>query len=235
MDGRPAVAFENVHFSLGPDFPVFSDLSLVVPEGERCVISGTSGTGFSFLARLAVGLCRPSRGHVRVLGFDVSHSSPRELHGFRQRIGVVFREGRLIGNMTAERNIALPLNYHQILPAEEARRRVDDLVGFLGLNAVRDRRPYVMAAHERIRTALARSAVMLPEVLFFDDPLAGFSRDICQPLLKDVDRVCGWVRHHRRSVQPPIVVIAASDPEPYAGFAQRFGVMRDGQVHFDEA
>ncbi len=232
MDIRPAIVFQNVSFALGTGFRVFSNLSMEIPTGQRCVLFGASGSGISFFARLGLGLYRPSRGTIQVLGVDVSHLPLHELHLFRQRTGFLFRDARLIGNMSVERNIALPLNYHRTLRAETAHSRTEELLSLFGLESVREERPIGLTAEQRMFTALARSVAMVPEVLFFDDPLIGFSPDLSRRLLVGIDRLWEWIGRQRKEEEPPTLLVTVSHPAPFVGFADRFGVFREGKVAF---
>ena len=233
MDTPPAIAFRDVSFSLGTGLRIFSGLNLEVPAGQRWVLAGTSGVGTSFFARLALGLFRPSRGRIEVLGVDVSHCPTHELPRIRQRVGFVFRDARLISNLSVERNIALPLNYHRSLRPEAVHGRVEGLLDLLGLEPVRHLRPVGLSAEQRMLTALARAAVMAPEAVFCDDPLAGFSPDVSRRLLDALGRVCEWALQTRGEGGPSTVLVTASDPGPYIGFADRFGVVQDGRVRLD--
>lgn len=233
MATAPAVVFQNVSFALDSGLQIFSNLNLEVPAGQRCILAGTSRSGSSFFGRLALGLFRPDRGIVRVLGVDVSHLPLSELQLFRQRTGFVFRDARLISNMTLERNIALPLTYHRTLPPEEMHRRVEELIDMFELGPMHDMRPELLTPEQRMLGAFARSAVMAPAVLFYDDPLAGFPPDASARLLTAMRQVREWIAENGTTGKPPTMLVAVSEPGPYLGFADRFGTFRDGKVFFD--
>ena len=232
MADQPVISFQNVFFALESGLQVFSGLNLDLAAGERCILSGTSRSGSSFFARLALGLFRPFRGTVRVMGVDVSHIHLHDLQEIRQHIGFVFRDSRLISNMGVERNIPLPLNYHRKLPPDVVRKRVNSLLDLFGLDPVQDIRPVGLSPEQRMLSALARSAVMTPEVLFFDDPLTGFPPDVSLRLLTAMKRLREWIVFHREDDQPPAMLIPVSEPGPYEGFADRFGTFQDGRVSF---
>ncbi|MDA0745696.1 MAG: ATP-binding cassette domain-containing protein [bacterium] len=234
MSEQPAVAYRNVSFALGSGLQVFSDLNLDVPAGQRYVLMGTSRSGSSFFARLALGLYRPDRGSIRVLGRPVSRLPLQELHELRQRLGFVFRDARLISNLSAEGNISLPLNYHRTIPADVARGRVVELLELLSLGPVAGLRPVDLTPEQRMRVAFGRSVAMAPEVLFYDDPLVGFPSDVADRLLDTIERVRVWVSRQLDHERPPTMLVAVSESIHYEGFADRFGTFRDGKVYFED-
>ena len=228
--GAPAIEFRNVTFLLEDRLPVFEDLDLTVEAGERCVLLGASGTGTSFFGRMALGLFRPRSGSVRVLGVEIATAPLADLMELRQRSGFVFRDGRLIGNLDVEHNIALPLNYHRALPPNRVHARVASLMDFMALTPLRGLRPAALSSEQRMRVALARSAALAPEVLYYDNLLVGFSEDAAIGLLDDVGRLLTWVSENREDGRRPTLVLVATERRGVDGFADRIGIFMNGQV-----
>ena len=134
--------------------------------------------------------------------------------------------------MSVERNIALPLNYHRTLGPETAHSRTEELLSLFGLESVREERPIGLTDEQKMLAGMARSVVMVPEVLFFDDPLTGYSPDLSRRLLAGINRLWEWIARQRKEEEPPTLLITVSHPAPFVGFADRFGVFREGKVSF---
>ena len=229
-----AIEFEGIHFEIGVGRG-FEGLSLSVEEGQCCLISEMPRMGSRALCRLALGLVRPDRGTVRVLGVDVSHGDISVLHNLRMRAGFVYRGGSgLISNLSVERNIALPLNYHRTLKPRAVQRRSQELIELLDLGEVKDTRPIGLSPPQRVQTALARSAVMAPEILLCDDPLSGLPANISHRVKSSLGRVRDWIASTREDRRQPSLLIGATDRGPYSGVPDISATYVDGGVTFEE-
>lgn len=144
-----------------------------VMQGEIRVIMGGSGSGKSTLLRHLLGLQRPRRGTVRLLGVDVARAGPQELLALRRQIGVSFQGGALFTSMSVGENVALPLREHTGLDENTIRIMSRLKLEVVNLGGFQDLMPGQLSGGMVKRAALARAIVMDPRLLFFDEPSAG--------------------------------------------------------------
>ena len=202
--------------------PGLEEVSLSLPAGEICVAFGREGAGPSELLRLAVGVTRPVGGSVRLLGVDLAGAGGSELQRLRSRVGYVFRGTGLMSNLSLAENVELPLRYHTALDAHEAARRVDELVGLVGLGAVCGRRPADVDLLARKRAAFARALTLNPEVLLADYPLEGLDPIAAARL---AELLLQAARSPGRAC-----LIATCDVDSYREVGDRFVMMEGGRV-----
>jgi len=144
-----------------------------VMPGEIRVIMGGSGSGKSTLLRHLLGLQKPRRGRLRLLGVDVARAGPDELLALRRQIGVSFQGGALFTSMTVGENVALPLREHTRLDENTIRIMSRLKLEVVNLGGFQDLMPSQLSGGMVKRAALARAIVMDPKLLFFDEPSAG--------------------------------------------------------------
>ena len=144
-----------------------------VMPGEIRVIMGGSGSGKSTLLRHLLGLQRPRRGIVKLLGTDIARASARELLALRRQLGVSFQSGALFTSMTVGDNVALPLREHLRLDENTVRIMSRLKLEVVNLGGFQDLMPSQLSGGMIKRAALARAIVMDPKLLFFDEPSAG--------------------------------------------------------------
>ncbi|MFD4603926.1 ABC transporter ATP-binding protein [Streptomyces sp. NPDC058464] len=144
------------------------DVSLAFPEGTFTAVMGPSGSGKSTLLQCAAGLDRPTSGSVLLAGTELTGLNETELTLLRRRrIGFVFQSFNLLPSLTAEQNVALPL---QLAGRRPPRARVREVLDRVGLADRARHRPSRLSGGQQQRVALARALVTRPEVLFADEP-----------------------------------------------------------------
>jgi phospholipid/cholesterol/gamma-HCH transport system ATP-binding protein len=144
-----------------------------VMPGEIRVIMGGSGSGKSTLLRHLLGLQKPVRGTVRLLGADLGRVGARESLRLRRQLGVSFQSGALFTSMTVGDNVALPLREHTELDENTVRIMSRLKLEVVNLGGFQDLMPSQLSGGMTKRAALARAIVMDPKLLFFDEPSAG--------------------------------------------------------------
>lgn len=144
-----------------------------VMPGEIRVIMGGSGSGKSTLLRHLLGLQKPVRGSVRILGIDLAHADPAQMLALRRQMGVSFQGGALFTSMTIGDNVALPLREHLRLDENTVRIMSRLKLEVVNLGGFQDLMPSQLSGGMVKRAALARAIVMDPRLLFFDEPSAG--------------------------------------------------------------
>ena len=170
-DTLPAILLDNVALTLssaaGP-VNILNGVSLSVPSGQTIALTGPSGSGKSSLLMVAAGLERPSGGHIRVAGTDITTMSEDAAARFRRgRVGIVFQSFHLIPTMTALENVAVPLELNGLGDAWE--RAAAELKA-VGLSDRVHHYPGQLSGGEQQRVALARALGPRPQILFADEP-----------------------------------------------------------------
>jgi phospholipid/cholesterol/gamma-HCH transport system ATP-binding protein len=155
------------------DTVVLDDISAILPAGRISVILGGSGCGKSTLLRHIIGLNRPMRGRVLLGGEDIFALPAREFRRLRRRMGVLFQDGALLGSMTLEENVGLPLREHTSLSRQEIRELVVYKLSLVGLAEFAEYYPNQLSGGMRKRAGLARALVTDPPVLLCDEPTSG--------------------------------------------------------------
>jgi putative ABC transport system ATP-binding protein len=149
---------------------VLQGVDLLVPKAEMLAIMGPSGSGKSTLLGCLSGLDTVTDGRVIINGIDISRLSENALAGMRNRnIGFVFQTFNLIGTLSAQENVELPilLNPHSRFKAS---KRAAELLEMVGLSHRRSHRPGQLSGGEQQRVAIARALANGPEILFADEP-----------------------------------------------------------------
>lgn len=152
---------------------ILHGVDFVVQPGEIRVIMGGSGSGKSTLLRHLLGLLRPAKGTVKILGRDIAHTSPAETLALRRQMGVSFQGGALFTSMTIGDNVALPLREHTRLDENTIRIMSRLKLEVVNLGGFQDLMPSQLSGGMIKRAALARAIVTDPKLLFFDEPSAG--------------------------------------------------------------
>lgn len=172
MSESPVIVFDDVSFAFD-DHVLLRNISFTVPKGAMRFLLGASGSGKSILLKLILGLLRPDSGAIHVNGRRLDQLSEEELLEARSDIGMVFQEIALFDSLTVEENVGYRLFEETRMPAEDVRRRVKEVLGFIGLAEYLDRMPSELSGGQRRRVALARAMASRPALLLFDDPTTG--------------------------------------------------------------
>ncbi len=170
-DADPPLRLDNVALTLpsaaGP-VEVLKGVSLTVAAGERVAIVGASGSGKSSLIAVAAGLEWPSAGSVALFGQDLARLNEDQRARLRRgRVSLVFQAFHLLPNMTAEENVAAPL---EIAGASDAGPTAREWLDRVGLGARLRHYPHQLSGGEQQRVALARALAARPALLFADEP-----------------------------------------------------------------
>jgi phospholipid/cholesterol/gamma-HCH transport system ATP-binding protein len=167
-----AVEFIDVHKSFGRNH-VLRGLNMEIPEGQVSMIIGPSGTGKSVCIKHIVGLLYPDEGDVIVHGQSIPSLPDAELFELRKKFGVLFQDGALFGSMNLYDNVAFPLRQHTEKSEEEIAEIVNRRMREVGLGGEGTKMPNELSGGMRKRAGFARSLVLDPEILLFDEPDSG--------------------------------------------------------------
>jgi phospholipid/cholesterol/gamma-HCH transport system ATP-binding protein len=167
-----AIEFVEVHKSFGSNH-VLRGLNMGLPEGKISMIIGPSGTGKSVCIKHIVGLLYPDQGDVLVNGVSIPSLTDDELFTMRRKFGVLFQDGALFGSLKLYDNIAFPLRQHTEKGEDEIAEIVNRRMKEVGLGGEGEKMPNELSGGMRKRAGFARSLVLDPEIVLFDEPDSG--------------------------------------------------------------
>lgn len=172
-DKETVIDIKGLYKSFGNNH-VLRGVDLQVARGENVVVLGRSGTGKSVLIKIICGLLTQDAGSVMVLGEDVKHLKARELEKLRLKVGFSFQLSALYDSMTVRENIEFPLlrNYKHLSKAE-VRERVDAVLNAVSLLKTKNQYPAELSGGQKKRIGIARTLVLRPEIMLYDEPTAG--------------------------------------------------------------
>ena len=182
------IRIEHLKKSFG-DNEVLKDINLELHKGENIVVLGRSGQGKSVTIQCIAGLLEPDEGVLQVLGKEVKELSPDELGELRMKIGFLFQSGALYDSMTVRENLTFPLTRVMKMKDEaEMEKRVKDVLESVGLEDAIDKLPSDLSGGMRKRVGLARTLILRPEIMLYDEPTTGLdpitSREISELIIK---------------------------------------------------
>lgn len=153
---------------------VLTDFSLEVYKGESIVVLGKSGSGKSVLIKCIIGLLQPDSGTIHLFGKNIPELGHDELDKIRARTGFLFQGNALYDSMTVRENLEFPLRRHWInVSQQEVNQMVVQSLTDVGLAHTIDRLPAELSGGMRKRVALARTLILKPEIILYDEPTTG--------------------------------------------------------------
>ena len=155
-------------------FEVLKNINLTVAKGENVVILGKSGQGKSVTIKCIVGMITPDEGELTVLGKNIHEISKDDLKELRTRIGFLFQSGALYDSMTVRENLEFPLTrVLKIKDKTELDTLCEEVLESVGLADAIDKVPSELSGGMRKRMALARTLIVKPEIILYDEPTTG--------------------------------------------------------------
>ena len=185
--GEVVIAIKGLKKSFGEKH-VLKDINLELKRSENVVVLGRSGTGKSVTIQCIVGLLKPDEGSLEVLGEEVASLSDVALKQLRMKIGFLFQSGALYDSMTVRENLEFPLTrILKLTDQDEINSRVEDALTSVGLLESIDKLPSDLSGGMRKRAGLARTIIIKPEIMLYDEPTTGLdpitSREISELIL----------------------------------------------------
>ena len=167
------IEIRNLSKSFGSN-KVLSDFNLDLKKGENVVVLGKSGSGKSVLIKCIIGLIKPDNGTIKVLGQNVPDLSREELDKVRVKVGFLFQSNALYDSMTVRENLEFPLRRHSIkMSKEEENNLIIEALTNVGLVDTVDKMPSELSGGMKKRIALARTLIVKPEIILYDEPTTG--------------------------------------------------------------
>jgi phospholipid/cholesterol/gamma-HCH transport system ATP-binding protein len=162
------------------DYAVLRGIDLDLYQGENLVVLGRSGSGKSVLIKLISGLLKPDKGTIEVLGKDVTAISEKELQDLRIRIGFSFQNSALYDSMTVRKNLEFPLvRNRKNITRKEIDTAVETVLDAVGLSQTINQMPAELSGGQRKRIGIARTLILNPEIMLYDEPTAGLDPITC--------------------------------------------------------
>jgi phospholipid/cholesterol/gamma-HCH transport system ATP-binding protein len=153
---------------------VLIDFNLDLYKGENLVVLGKSGSGKSVLIKCIVGLLQPDDGTIEVFGQNIGELTMDELDKIRARVGFLFQSNALYDSMTVRENLEFPLRRHWIkVSQQEVNTMVMEALEDVGLTHTVDMMPVELSGGMRKRIALARTLILKPDIILYDEPTTG--------------------------------------------------------------
>jgi phospholipid/cholesterol/gamma-HCH transport system ATP-binding protein len=244
----PVVLFDKVNLSFDEKV-ILRDVTFSVRAGHTKIFLGASGAGKSTILKLMLGLLKPDSGTIWVLGHRVDEMNEAQLMGVRHHMGMVFQEGALFDSFTVGENVGYKLYEETRMPLEDVEARVDEVMGFVGLEQHIDKLPSALSGGQRRRVAIARAMAARPKMLLYDeattglDPMTALTVDAEIVKLRDLEQVTSIVVTHqlrdafyiatheaRRTAAGGVELVEATEEKVEQA---DFVMIREGRVAFE--
>lgn len=216
-------SFDGNHVLQGVDLDVY--------KGENVVVLGRSGSGKSVLIKIIAGLLKPDSGEVMVLNREVEQLNEKQLMELRLKLGFSFQNSALYDSMTVRENLEFPLvqNSHH-LTRPEKNKAIEEVLDAVGLSKTINQMPSELSGGQRKRIGIARTLILKPEIMLYDEPTAGLDPATCIDINKLINEV--QEKYHTSSI------IITHDLACAKSTGERIAIMIDGkfisQGSFDE-
>ncbi len=166
------VKIEHLKKSFGNNH-VLADINLQVKKGENLAILGKSGTGKSVLIKCLVGLLNADEGEISIFGKSLADIDENGLNEVRKKIGFVFQSAALYDSLSVRENLEFPLRAQPAKPQHEVDALVEEVLQNVDLKDAIDKMPSELSGGMRKRIGLARSLILRPDIMLYDEPTTG--------------------------------------------------------------
>lgn len=210
-------SFNSIH--------ILEDINLNLKRGETIAVLGKSGTGKSVILQCIIGLLKPEKGEVIAFGNEIFSMSEKGFNEFRKKTGFLFQSGALYDSMSVRENLEFPLKRHYKLSKNELEIRVKKSLEEVGLLEAIDKMPSELSGGMRKRIGLARTLILQPDIILYDEPTTGLdpatSREISK-LIRNIQK--------ERNITS---IVVTHDMECVEITADRVVVLKDGKFIID--
>ena len=183
------ISIKNLSKSF-PDNQVLRGVELNVNKGENVVVLGRSGSGKSVLIKIVAGLLKPDAGEVKVLGQNIATLNTKELQSLRQHIGFSFQGSALYDGMSVRENLEFPLvRNKRNLNRKQVAEAVEQVLSDVGLLQTIHQMPSELSGGQKKRIGIARTLILHPEIMLYDEPTGGIDPITCVELNHLINQV----------------------------------------------
>ena len=192
------ISIRRLYKSFGEN-QVLRGIDLDVYKGENVVVLGRSGTGKSVLIKIIAGLLKQDEGEVNVLGEEVELLNDKQLRKLRLKLGFSFQNSALYDSMTVRENLQFPLVQNsKNLTSAQVDKAVEEVLDAVGLSQTMDQMPSELSGGQRKRIGIARTLILQPEIMLYDEPTAGLDPITCIDINELINEV--QERYHTSSI-----------------------------------
>lgn len=222
---KEVIEIENLRIGFD-DVEVLKNLSLKLFNGENLVVLGKSGSGKSVLIKCIVRLLVPDQGMIAVFGDNVNSMSRKELSEMRKKIGFLFQSGALYDSMTIRQNLEFPLRrIRKELSKSEIDAKIEEALENVGLADTLNKMPSQLSGGMRKRASLARTIVVDPMIMLYDEPTTGLD-----PVTSD--EISALINEVQKKYKTSSLIIT-HDIECARATANRIIMLQDGEVYLE--
>lgn len=215
------IEIKGLNKSFG-NYHVLKGVDLDLHKGENLVVLGKSGTGKSVLIKIIVGLLTPDEGEVKVLNQYVDQITYKQLLALRLKVGFSFQNSALYDSMTVRQNLEFPLVRNQRkLTKSEVNMAVEEMLDAVGLLPTINQMPSELSGGQRKRIGIARTLILRPEIMLYDEPTAGLDPITCLEINSLINEV--QERFHTSSI------VITHDLTCAKAVGNRVAMLLDGQ------
>jgi phospholipid/cholesterol/gamma-HCH transport system ATP-binding protein len=242
------VAFDHVSLAFDEKV-ILKDVSFTLKSGRTKIILGASGAGKSISLKILLGLLKADAGEVWVNGQRIDQLAEHEMMAARADVGMVFQEGALFDSLTVRENVGYRLYEETKMPLEDVDRRVQEVLGWVGLAEFIDRMPSELSGGQRRRVAIARAMASKPKILLYDeattglDPITATTVDDEIIKLRDLEKVSSIVVTHQlrdafyvatnQAIREKNGDVRIATADPQKEQETEFLMLRDGLIVFE--
>jgi phospholipid/cholesterol/gamma-HCH transport system ATP-binding protein len=220
---KEVIEIKNLRKGFGEQ-EVLKNVSLKLFKGENLVVLGKSGSGKSVLIKCIVRLLHPDDGTVTVMGENVDELDHEGLKGMRMKIGFLFQSGALYDSMTVRQNLDFPLRrIKKDLTKEERDEKIQEALEHVGLSESLEKMPSQLSGGMRKRISLARTIVVDPMIMLYDEPTTGLD-----PVTSD--EISALINEVKKRYKTSSLIIT-HDIECARATADRVIMLKDGEVY----
>ncbi len=229
-NGKPVIRLNNLKIAFGSN-QVLNGFNLDLHKGENIVVLGKSGSGKSVLIKCIIGLLQPDEGEIIIFDQNILELNHDELDLIRAKVGFLFQSNALYDSMTVRNNLEFPLRRHWMkLDHSKVNEMIMEALSNVGLEHTVDMMPVELSGGMRKRIALARTLILKPEIILYDEPTTGLD-----PITgREISELMVVIQEKYKTSS----LIISHDMKCVQKTADKIAVLLDGKCHalgtFDE-